>query len=108
MARSTPFGSSSLTRTGAPFALPTTPAGEEQPVAIDHPPFDPTAITSEMIATIKPGTPIDWSFAVNVAPGLPLEPGTRYEWRILIDGHLESDWTLPFSTYPADEGLKAA
>jgi hypothetical protein len=37
----------------------------------------------------------------------PLEPDTRYEWRIVIDDEVESGWTLPFQTTP-DVGLMAA
>jgi hypothetical protein len=84
---------------GAPFVLPD---GNE--VAIDHPPYDPTWIEG---SEIKPGTAIDWPFAVNLI-GLPLEPGTRYEWRIVIDGHTAEGWTLPFSTRAAEPDSLAA
>ena len=47
---------------------------------------------------IKPGSSLGWPFAVNVTPGLPLEPGGLYEWRFTIDGKAEDGWTLPFST----------
>ena len=44
---------------------------------------------------LKPGTPLDFPVAFNLAP-LPLEPG-RYEWRLTIDGTSREDWTLPFT-----------
>jgi hypothetical protein len=50
-------------------------------------------------AGLKPGTPIDLAFAVNVGP-LPLAPGGRYEWRLSIDGHGEAHWHAAFSTRP--------
>ena len=34
---------------------------------------------------LRPGTPIDLAFAVNIGP-MPLPPGGRYEWRLSIDG----------------------
>jgi len=46
---------------------------------------------------VKPGTPIDLPLAVNIPP-LPLEPGGRFEWRLLIDGRTEADWRVAFST----------
>jgi hypothetical protein len=46
---------------------------------------------------VKPGTPIEISLALNLGP-LPLEAGSRYEWRLLIDGETSDAWTLPFST----------
>jgi Family of unknown function (DUF6941) len=46
---------------------------------------------------VKPGTPIEISLALNLGP-LPLEAGSRYEWRLLIDGEASDAWTLPFST----------
>jgi hypothetical protein len=49
---------------------------------------------------IKPGTPIDVPLAINVGP-LPLPPGSRYEWRLSIDGESHEDWRLAFSTRSA-------
>ncbi len=57
---------------------------------------------------MKPGTSLGWPFAMNVSPGLPLQPGTIYEWRISIDGKHEEDWTLPFSTATVPPMTQAA
>jgi hypothetical protein len=46
---------------------------------------------------LRPGTPIDLAFAINVGP-VPLAPGGRYEWRLSIDGHGEAHWHAAFST----------
>ena len=51
-------------------------------------------------AGIKPGTPLDVMFAVNLPPQ-PLPPGGRYEWRLSIDGETRDDWRLAFSTRAA-------
>ena len=51
---------------------------------------------------LKPGTPIDLAFAVNLGP-VPLPPGGRYEWRLSIDGYSEAHWHAAFSTRPAPE-----
>ena len=45
---------------------------------------------------IKPGTPLELPLAVNSGP-LPLEPGSRYEWRLSINGEGDDDWRLAFS-----------
>lgn len=49
---------------------------------------------------IKPGTPIDMPFAINLGP-IPLAPGNRYEWRLTINGESREEWRLPFSTRAA-------
>jgi hypothetical protein len=51
---------------------------------------------------LRPGTPIDLAFAVNLGP-VPLAPGGRYEWRLSIDGHSEAHWHAAFSTRPAPD-----
>jgi hypothetical protein len=51
---------------------------------------------------LKPGTPIDLAFAVNLGP-VPLPPGGRFEWRLSIDGHSEAHWHAAFSTRAAPE-----
>lgn len=48
---------------------------------------------------LRPGTPIDFPFAMNSGP-LVLEPGSRYEWRLFVDERTEEDWRLAFSTRP--------
>jgi hypothetical protein len=55
---------------------------------------------AELPADIKPGTPLDVMFAVNLPPQ-PLAPGGRYEWRLTIDGREHEDWHVAFSTRPA-------
>jgi len=39
------------------------------------------------------------ALAVNLGP-LPLEPGNRFTWRLTIDGNVEEDWALGFTTRP--------
>ena len=48
---------------------------------------------------IPEGSPIDVALAVNLGP-LPLTPGTRYTWRMAIDGESHTDWVLGFTTRP--------
>jgi hypothetical protein len=53
-------------------------------------------------AGLRPGTPIDFPFAMNSAP-LPLPPGSRFDWRLTVDGETAEDWHLAFSTRPVAE-----
>ncbi len=48
---------------------------------------------------LKPGTPLDFPFAVNLNP-VRLEPGSRYVLQLYIDGHGDEDWQVAFSTRP--------
>jgi hypothetical protein len=56
---------------------------------------------------IPEGSPIDVALAVNLGP-LPLAPGTRFAWRLMIDGESLPNASLGFTTRPppppADEG----
>jgi hypothetical protein len=54
----------------------------------------------EMPEDVKAGTPIDVALAFNLPP-LPLPPGSRFEWRLTIDGDSHEDWFLAFGTRPA-------
>lgn len=76
---------------GQPVLVPT-PLGV-QPFRIESKlkldgPFDPA---------VKPGTPLDAPFAINYGP-IPLAPGSRYVWRLTVNGEMHEDWTLPFTT----------
>ncbi|MDA8379861.1 MAG: hypothetical protein M0020_03380 [Actinomycetota bacterium] len=51
---------------------------------------------------VPEGSPIDMPLAVNIGP-LPLESGSRYTWRLSIDGETEAGWSLSFTTRPATE-----
>ena len=48
---------------------------------------------------VPEGSPVDVALALNFGP-LPLAPGTRYSWRLVIDGAAQDDWVLPFTTRP--------
>jgi hypothetical protein len=48
---------------------------------------------------MKAGTPVPFVHAVNFPP-LPLEPGSRYEWRLTVDGEQADDWRRAFTTAP--------
>jgi hypothetical protein len=48
------------------------------------------------------GTPVDVSLAVNLGP-VPLQPGTRFTWRMVIDGETPENSTLGFATRPLPE-----
>jgi hypothetical protein len=48
---------------------------------------------------LPPGTPLELSMALNLAP-LPLTPGNRYVWQLTIDDHSEADWQVAFTVRP--------
>jgi hypothetical protein len=79
------------TEDGQPVIVPT-PQGEQ-----------PLEIKGEFEvgrpAGLKQGTPLDAALAVGVPP-LPLKPGSRYTWRLSINGQSHEDWAVAFSTRP--------
>ncbi len=44
---------------------------------------------------LKPGTPLSVPLAINF-PGLPVTPGSSYNWQFSIDGTSHTDWRLSF------------
>jgi hypothetical protein len=48
---------------------------------------------------VPPGTPVDVPIAVNFGP-IPLGPGSRFTWRMVIDGESLPGGTVSFSTRP--------
>ena len=57
-------------------------------------------MSGEIDAAVKPGTPLDVPFAMNLGP-LMIAPGARYEWRLTINGEEHEDWRLAFTTRAA-------
>ncbi len=53
-------------------------------------------------AGIPEGSPIDVALAVNLGP-IPLAPGTRFAWRLTIDGEALPGASLGFTTRPRPE-----
>jgi hypothetical protein len=45
------------------------------------------------------GVPVDVCLAVNVPP-LPLEPDSRFVWRLTVNGEPQPGGILPFATRP--------
>lgn len=86
---------------GEPVLVPG-PNGDEPLV------FEPPRHRSTIGPHVKPGTSLGWPFALTVGPGLPLEPGAMYEWRLTIDGKHEEGWSLAFSVLPPSSLPKAA
>ncbi len=50
------------------------------------------------------GTPLDTVLAVNFPGDLPLQPGSRYEWRLSINDETRDDWRASFYSRPAPPG----
>jgi len=68
--------------------------------------LQPFEVVNEFTVTrpsgVPEGTPIDVALAVNFGP-LPLQPGSRYIWRLSIDGESKEDWVLSFTVRPRPE-----
>jgi hypothetical protein len=88
---------------GEPVLIPVEGEQESQPFSFEPPRYRPS-----IAPYAKPGTSIGWPFALSIGPGLPLEPGRTYEFRLTINGEGEADWTLPFSVFPAPSIPQAA
>ena len=83
---------------GIAVTLPGDGGAEDAPVVF----LDDIEFEVGRPAGIKPGTPLELPLAVNSGP-LPLLPGSRYEWRLSINGEGDEDWRLAFSVRPAEE-----
>jgi hypothetical protein len=57
--------------------------------------------TAEVSADAPEGWPGRVAIAVNVAPGIPLLPGQRYEWRVAVDEKHDPSWVAEFLTRKA-------
>ncbi len=55
-------------------------------------------------AGLRPGTPLDVVLALNIGP-LPLQPDSRYVWRMWIDERTREDWEVSFSTRGKAQGV---
>ena len=71
-----------------------------KPVIIGN---QPVSITGEFEAGrpagLLPGTPLDVTLAINIGP-LPIQPGSRYVWRLSINDRSDEDWELAFTMRP--------
>jgi hypothetical protein len=74
------------------------------PVIVDTPEGGQPVVIDGEFETGRPpgmkrGTPVTFPVAFNSGP-LPLEPDTRYEWRLSWNEQSHDDWRLAFSTRP--------
>ncbi len=75
-----------------------------QPVLVDTPEgARPVEVRGEFTVGrpvgVPEGSPIDVALAVNLGP-LPLPTGSRFNWKLAIDGESHPDWSLAFTTRP--------
>ena len=81
-----------------------------RPVLVDTPEGEhPVEVRGEFTVGRPPdipeGSPIDVALAVNLGPSRST-PGTRYTWRMAIDGDSQTDWVLGFTTRPPWSGTE--
>jgi hypothetical protein len=83
---------------GAPAQIPAPgPDGATQGVAVD--------IGFEVGR--PPGTPLDAAVAFPIPP-LQLRPGSRYVWKVSIDGETKDHWQVAFTVRPMQQGVGPA
>ena len=87
-----------LDEDGQPFMVPT-PTGD-QPWEIQIP-FEVGRSPG-----LKVGTPLDLSFAINLAP-LQFRPDSRYVLHCFIDNDSREEWQVTFSTRPQSPTAQA-
>ncbi len=78
-----------------------------RPVMVDTPEgAQPVEVRGEFTVSHPPGvpegSPIDVALAVNMGP-IPLRPGTRFTWRLVIDGESLPAASLGFTTRPVPQ-----
>ena len=56
---------------------------------------------------IVPGSSIEIPFAFSLGP-IPLQPGKRFVWKLLIDDKADENWQVVFSTRPAGQNPPVA
>jgi len=86
-----------LTADGDPVMIPG-PEGE-QPLRVEG------QLETGRPPGLKQGSPLDAVMALNFGP-VPLQPDSRYEWRLTVDGQHEAEWSLPFGTRPVPEAVQ--
>ncbi|WP_370943472.1 hypothetical protein AB5J62_30800 [Amycolatopsis sp. cg5] len=57
-----------------------------------------TKVTVNAQEDVRPDAPATAPFAVNIGPGLPLEPGRRYTGQASIDYRTDATWSTAFIT----------
>jgi hypothetical protein len=82
--------------------------GDHQPIVTDSPDGSmPVEVRGDADVALPEEydirVPVPWPIAINV-PGMVLEPGCAYQWNLVVDGHTDPSWTLPFRTAVAPEG----
>jgi hypothetical protein len=75
-----------------------------QPVMVETPDgAQPVEVRGDFTVAHPPGipegSPIDVALAVNLGP-IPLAAGTRFAWRLTIDGESLANASLGFTTRP--------
>jgi hypothetical protein len=79
-----------------------------QPIFTESPNGDmPVEVRGDANVALPEGyderVPVPWPIGINV-PGLVLEGGRAYQWNLVVDGHTDPTWVLPFRTAAAAEG----
>ncbi|MBI5239676.1 MAG: hypothetical protein HY926_04330 [Elusimicrobia bacterium] len=79
--------------------------GDYHPVLVPTPAGNAPMVIAANFEVGRPagmivGSTLDVPIAFNVG-AIPLEPGRRYVWRLLIDGKTEDNWHIAFSTRPS-------
>jgi len=83
-----------------------------KPVVVDTPDRGSVPVTIEGQFNVAPqpgvkrGTPLSMPIALSLPPQ-PLPPGSRYEWRLEIDGETHEDWRLGFTVRPLAQSRAA-
>jgi hypothetical protein len=85
-----PLRAALQTQDGTPVMAPTGPE-ETQPVEVN------LELEVGRPPGLLPGTPLDAVVALNFPP-IPLPAGSRFVWRLEIDGESKEHWQVPFST----------
>jgi hypothetical protein len=79
---------------GQPVMVPGV-TGDVQPVVLEN-----TLEVGRPPGSV-PGMSITAPLAVQIMPGLPLLPGQRYTWRLVINDETREHWQQSFSVRPA-------
>lgn len=82
---------------------------EHEPVFLDQ--TEPFRVEATLTPASEPDVPPDAPavapLIVNIGPGIPLEPESRYWWHVTVDGHSDDGWCTSFYTRAAPSGEAA-